>query len=156
MKVVQWWRWLVQWRRWWLGTAVVLMLVQVYAFWPDPKAQRPSSAFYQAAAQIIPVLVVAFVLEQSYRWRDLRSPGPPLVTFAHPGPPLVISALFVGEIAAMSAVAFGERESKKGHYIVRSPLLTDEFALLSALALVTGFIGVLVLAVVAARAKARR
>ena len=123
--------------RWWLAATAVLTFILVYGLWQDADAQRPSSAFHGAAAQIIPVLVVAIVLEQSHHSQNLRSPGLPLVIFA----------LLVGEIAAMCAVAFGEQKSKNAPYIVGSLPLTDVLSLLSALALVIGFIGVLGVAV---------
>jgi 4-hydroxybenzoate polyprenyltransferase len=117
----------------WLPIVAVLTAAVLYGLWKDPGADRPSAEFHQIASQIIPVLLLAVVVEQSDRWRRRRSPWPAQV----------IVALLVGEIAAMIAVAFGEQASPHADYIVSSEQLTDVLSSLSIVALAAGFLGVI-------------
>jgi NhaP-type Na+/H+ or K+/H+ antiporter len=84
----------------WLTSAIVLTLVIAYSVWHG--GQRASKSFYEMAAQIIPVLILALAVERNVQhgWRQW-----------HPTCRLqVLVALAVAESAALIGATLGQEE----------------------------------------------
>jgi hypothetical protein len=105
---------------------------------------RPQQAFYGTAAQVIPVLILAFVIER--RW----------LGWPRGGRLLVAALLLVGELAALlgAAYALPDKRPTAGHtypdtLIAKSPVGTDILILFVTASLAVGLSVVLYGALVA-------
>jgi energy-converting hydrogenase Eha subunit A len=123
-----------------LAGGIILSVVLAWGALNGSARAQPS--FYEAAAQIIPVLILALAVEQLW----IRLSFTELV--------LIMAALVIGETAALisAALAFkhkvkvmtDHKVTYKEEYLVWSKRwLTDELALLVALGLVVGLYAVL-------------
>jgi hypothetical protein len=120
--------------KWWQWLVGVVLVIAVVLYARAKGGQRASASFYETAAQIIPVLIVALAVEQPASWETLSW----AVRIQ------VVAALLVGEVTAVLAVALGKAEEPTGDYIVfSSQPLTDLLSWLSVLSLAVGFVGVL-------------
>ena len=126
----KWWHWLIG-----------IVAVSVVAWYARSEGgKRASASFYESAAQIIPVLLVALAVEQRVRdnWDAL--------SFAVKAQ--VIAALVIGEATALVAVALGRTTSEGDYLVFASRPRTDLLACLSAVSLVIGFCGVVLVTLV--------
>jgi hypothetical protein len=82
--------------------AGLLLLAAVVAYSAVPTGKRASQAFYEAGAQIIPVLIVALAVE--------RDPHRNWTAWPLKGRLQVFTAIAVGEVAALIALALGDDE----------------------------------------------
>ena len=123
-----------------VGTASIVILA--WAFLPGGTRAQPG--FYETAAQIIPVLILALAVEQLWGGWTL------------PYRAVVLVPLVAGEIAALSAAALATQVFSGGDYLVRcsakivdwgaascSRILTDVLGALTAISLIVGLVAVL-------------
>ena len=150
-------------RRPWYALAGVIAFVAVLVWAVVPGGQRAEPGFYQVAAQIIPVIILALAVERlwiGWSWRPRA---------------FVLAPLVLGEIAALSAAALAKQpvggydveqrvggydvEQRAGGYVVRcsgkliealnldtngcARTLTDILGALTAFGLIIGLIAVL-------------
>jgi hypothetical protein len=111
--------------------ALVILVLLVVAVIPGGDRAQPS--FYMAAAQVIPVLILALAVNHLWRPRWSR-----LMLLA------VVVMLVVGEFAAMLGTAYDVQEKgHTGYLIASSRLISDLLEFFAVVALGVGLIVVL-------------
>jgi hypothetical protein len=129
--------------RFFIVSGIGLILILVWAVLPGGTRAQPG--FYEAAAQIIPVLILALAVERLWsRW-------------TLPYRTIVLVPLVAGEIAALSAAALATPRGKSGERLVAcsakvaesrdstrcAQVLTDVLGALTAFGLFIGLVAVL-------------
>jgi uncharacterized BrkB/YihY/UPF0761 family membrane protein len=92
-------------------TILVLFVVAVIPGWV-----RAQPSFYATAAQVIPVLILALVVDQVWR------PGPR----SRPILLAVVAMLVVGEFAAMLGTAYDVHKQGQTEYLINSSRLSSD------------------------------
>jgi hypothetical protein len=112
------------------GTGVIVVALLVVAVLPGGTRAQPS--FYETAAQIIPVLILALAVDRVW------------LGWSFKGRFLVVALLLMGEIAAMIGTAYDvHKEGHAGYLVASSRLVTDLLEFFAVASLGVGLIGVL-------------